>query len=255
METRTTFLVIGAVALTLLTACAHTVPHAQEKTSAVAPAATFVNGGTCEPTSEPGLPPNAGCVTSVTAARESVTVYALVDHGRPSSWRIKLETPDGNEDQRLYGGTVTSYPRAVAVVDVDRDGDPDWWVKARDYTSHGAPWAGLYLFVQNGDSISPAEYQGKSLVIDFGGISRRGNGAICRDGDLLLLQADARDPHNRRWDTVQRRFALNGDRATLVDTVRGVLHISGYNDPDLDPYYEVQCYGTNFSVFGASPGG
>ncbi|MDQ3878154.1 MAG: hypothetical protein M3290_07385 [Actinomycetota bacterium] len=201
----------------------------------------------------PGVPSDTGCVTSVAADHERVTVYAVLDRDQPSAWRIKLDTPAGVEDQFLDAGNVTSYPRVAAVVDVDRDGDPDWWVKARDYTSHGAPWAGLYLFIQDGGSISPVEYRGKPLVIDYGGISRRGDGAVCRDGDLVLLQADARDPHNQRWDTVQRHFSIEGDRAHLVDRTEGTLRISGYNDPDLDHYYEVDCYGTDFSVFGARP--
>ncbi len=189
-------------------------------------------------------------MTSVAASHERLVVYALLgDDGRPTSWRIRLQTPTGTQDQPLHAGNVTSYPRAVAVVDVDRDGDPDWFVKARDYTSHGAPWAGMYLFVQDEDRISLLRYKDAPLVINFGGISRRGDGAQCDGGDLVLLRADARDPQNRTWSTVAQRFSLEGDVATLLSTHNGTLHISGYNDPDLDPYYEVECYGAHFGVF------
>jgi hypothetical protein len=190
-------------------------------------------------------------VTSVSAEGKSLFVYAKTgrDH-LPKSWHLRLVEHDRLlVDRDLRAGTVTAYPRVAAVTDVDRNGVPDWWVKTRDYASHGAPWGGLFLFVGIGESIAPLRYRGATLVIDFGGIARLGDGATCRSGDLLLLRAEATDRQNQTWSTSQRRFSISGSNARLVERTHGMLAIDGYNDPDLDPYYEVECFGTNFGVF------
>ncbi|MEA2476385.1 MAG: hypothetical protein QOC87_584 [Actinomycetota bacterium] len=238
-----------------LVSCARSEAPHKSSLSAVAPAPTFVNGGRCGPSSDSRVPADAGCVTSIAAGDQRLYVYAQTgSDDLPKSWRIRLVT--GQRvlvDRPLHAGNVTSYPRVIAATDVDQDGDADWWVKVRDYTSHGAPWAGMNLFVGIDDSIAPLRYQGSPLVIDFGGISRRGNGAACLDGDLVLLQADAQNRLNTKWAISQVRFSISRARAKLVRRTRGTLVIHGYNDPDLDPYYEVRCYGTNFSVFAPRP--
>lgn len=241
-----------AVVLLLLTACRREAsqPHSDEPKSAVAPAPTFVNGGACEPVTDLDLPDEAACATSVSWADQRLFVYTVADRNdRPTTWHIRLVDGDHVEDRDLHAGTVTSYPRVTAVADVDRDGDPDWWVKTRDYASHGAPWGGLFLFIEEHRSIAPLHYEGAPLVIDFGGITRLGEGALCRDGDVILRRAEAKDRQNLTWVTSERRFEINGTRASLIDRTEGTLTIDDYNDPDLDPYYEVECYGANFSVF------
>lgn len=203
---------------------------------------------------DPRLPAGIGCVTSVASGDRRLFVYASIDDaGNPKSWHLRLIEGDRQEDRALPGGTVASYPRAVAVTDVDDDGSPDWWVKVRDYASHGAPWGGLFLYVERGGTIAPLRYQGAPLVIDFGGITRLGEGAACRDGDLVLLRAEAKDRRNLRWATSERRFAIEGRSARLVDRTQSTLVIEDYNDPDLDPYYEVTCDGVSFSVFAPPP--
>jgi hypothetical protein len=210
----------------------------------------FVNGGACKAVSDPNLPDDAGCVTTVTKGGEKLSVYAQVSSNhRPVAWRIRLSRAGGQIDQPLRAGNDYAYPRAIGGSDVDLDGDKEWWVKVRDYTSHGAPWSGLNLFVREGSSLRPVMWGGDPLVVNFGGISRLGEGAECREGDLVLLRAEARDRHNTRWLISERRFSLRESRARLVDRAEGLLIIENRNDPKLDPYFQVNCYGSTFTPF------
>ncbi|MGH2805830.1 MAG: hypothetical protein ACRDKT_01010 [Actinomycetota bacterium] len=209
-----------------------------------------VNGGECVPTIDQDLPRNAGCVTSIETGDEKLSVYAILDRqSRPRSWRIHHDSNVRTVDQRLNAGNDFSYPRAVGTSDVDLDGDQEWWIKTADYTSHGAPWSGLNLFVSEGRSLVPLHFEGQPLMINFGGITRLGEGAVCRDGDLVLRRAEAQNTLNTRWSISTRRFSLNESTARLVDRGRSKLVIEDYNDPKLDPYYEVECYGATFTVF------
>jgi hypothetical protein len=211
----------------------------------------FVNGGDCPPSSDARLPNDAGCVSTVSAGEGQLSVYALLgSDGRPESWRLHLSSDGLEIDQELHAGTEFSYPRAVGGVDVDGDGDPEWWVKVMDYASHGAPWSGLHLFFQEGTDLVPLAYESEPLTINFGGISRLGEGALCRGGALVLLRAEALDRQNTRWRTSERLFSLDGPRADLVRRTQDVLEIEDYNDPDLDPYYRVTCEGKVFTTFG-----
>lgn len=222
--------------------------------SSAAPVATpspietaFVNGGDCIPMQVAGLRSPAGCISSVTTREETLTVYAVVGRdSRPKSWRIHLSTEDGDLDQVLPAGNAFSYPRVVGSSDVVGDERPEWWVKVRDFTSHGAPWSGMNLFVSKQPSLEPVHYEGEPLSINYGGISRMGEGARCRARLLILLRAEAKNPRNTRWRVSERHFLLQGAKAALHIRSEGVLVIKGYNDPALDPYYRVRCKGFEF---------
>lgn len=211
----------------------------------VSPSETaFMNGGDCPPRDVPGLRSPAGCISSISAADETLTVYAVVGaDARPKSWRIHLTTDEGALDQHLPAGNAFSYPRAVGASDVVGDQRPEWWVKVRDFTSHGAPWSGMNLFVARPRSLQPVRDGDEALSINYGGISRMGEGARCGDGQLTLLRAEALNRINTRWKVSQRRFVLQGAKAAMHVRSEGVLKIKGYNDPALDPYYRVRCKG------------
>jgi hypothetical protein len=205
---------------------------------------SFVNGAACPVAIDPSFPTDAGCVTTAIRGDETLSVYALMKaDGRPRSWRIRFDSPMRPIDQRLEAGNAFSYPRAVGAADVDGDGDAEWWVKVVDFTSHGAPWQRLNLFFVVGSELVPLTYEGEPLGVNDGGISRMGEGAACVDDRLMVLRAEAKNPLNTRWTTSERTFAIDGTRARLLDVERGVLEIDDYNDPDLDPYYRLDCDG------------
>ncbi|MDQ5815795.1 MAG: hypothetical protein M3516_05830, partial [Actinomycetota bacterium] len=136
-----------------------------------------------------------------------------------------------------------SYPRAVGASDVDGDGDQEWWVKVMDLAGHGAPWARLNLFFVTDDALTPLASGGKPLAINYGGISRFGEGAECNEGRLVLLRAEAQSPRNTRWTVSKRPFELRATTALPLERNEDSLTIEDYNDPDLDPYYRVACDG------------
>ncbi|HVF53921.1 MAG TPA: hypothetical protein VNC78_10020 [Actinomycetota bacterium] len=210
----------------------------------------FSNGGDCPASSDPALPSDAGCVTSVTVGEEQLSVYALLNRAsRPRSWHLHLRSGEREIDQRLHAGNDFSYPRAIGGSDVDLDGVGEWWVKVVDYTSHGAPWSGLNLFIRQGSGLVALSFEGHPLAINFGGISRLGEGAACRDGDLVLLRAEAIDRRNTQWTISERTFEVRGSRAHLLERRQYVLVIEDYNDPLLDPYFRVDCQGVTFTPF------
>lgn len=222
-----------------------------EPTQAPAAEPEFVNGAECPPSRYGRLPENAGCVSSVVEEDERLAVYALLDHDdRPRRWRLQLSSGDEGIDRRLRAGNVSSYPRAVGATDLNSDGHTEWWIKVADYASHGAAWAGLNLFVFEDGSLTPVTFEGEPLTINFGGISRLGEGAVCRDGYLVALRVWARDRQNTRWWISERRFELEGSRATLLDRRRRALVIEGYADPDLARNYRVECDGSTFTPYG-----
>ncbi len=210
----------------------------------------FVNGGDCPLSRHPDLPADAGCVSSVTEGAQTLLVYALLDSdAKPRKWRLRMTGAGLEVDQRLRAGNVTSYPRAMGVTDLDDDRQPEWWVKVADYASHGAPWAGLNLFVSTAGALRPVTYEGEPLTINFGGISRMGEGAVCRDGYLVVLRAWTFDRQNTRWRVSERRYELEGTRARLLDRQRRSLVVESYTDPDLVRNYRVQCDGSTFTPF------
>jgi hypothetical protein len=211
----------------------------------------FINGGECPASRHDDLPDDAGCVSTVERAGERLVVYALLDRdAKPRSWRLRFDSGERETDRRLRAGNVTSYPRAIGATDLDSNGEPEWWVKVRDYASHGAAWAGLHLLVGDGDGgLAPVAYERQPLTVNFGGISRLGEGATCRDGDLVTLRVWARDRQNTRWWVSERRYAIDGGRATLVEKRRRSLVIESYADPDLARNYRVECDGQTFTPY------
>ena len=208
---------------------------------------TFVNGGDCPPSEKAVLPRNAGCVSTVTASGEELIVYArLNDSSRPKGWHIALSSGGEIVDQVLHAGNDFSYPRVVGSSDVNGDGRAEWWVRVVDYTSHGAPWSGLNLFFTKEDALVPLSFDGKPLVVNYGGIARLGEGATCSRDRLTLLRAEAKNVRNTRWQVSERSYHLAGTEAHFLRRTEAELTIEDYNDPDLDPYYRVDCEGFVF---------
>ena len=210
----------------------------------------FVNGQPCPASRHAELPDDAGCVSSATREDERLLVYALLGRGdRPRSWRLRFESGGAETDRRLRAGNVTSYPRALGATDLNSDGTAEWWVKVADYASHGAAWAGLNLFVPAGDALTPVTFEGEPLTINFGGISRLGEGAECRGGELVALRVWARDRQNTKWWISERRFEITGTTARLLGRRRVPLVIETYSDPDLARNYRVECDGRTFTPY------
>ncbi len=219
-------------------------PAPSQSTSPSPSGVSFTNGGRCPRASDPSLAGNAGCVTSVVRGDANFSVYARMgDTRRPRTWWMHVSGPGVEIDQRLQAGNAYSYPRAVGATDIDEDGAPEWWVKVMDFTSHGAPWSRLNLFVGSGDSLVPISYEKEPLSVNFGGIARLGEGAACRDGRLVLLRAEAQNVRNTRWRVIERSFEIAGGTARFLGRTEDTLMIEDYNDPDLDPYYLVTCEG------------
>lgn len=238
------------VAMVLLVACSDGSPTLPgDPPASPSPSETaFSDQGVCPPSSDPALPANAGCVTRVEEGSEILQVYGLLDdESLPRRWRARLTSDQGEIDRPLNFGN--DYPRAAGASDVDGDGRPEWWVKTANFASHGAPWSQLLLFFVRDGSLIPLRLEGEPLGINYGGISRLGEGARCRPGRLILLRAEAKNVRNTRWVTSERTFRIEGTKATLEGREEGVLRIDNYNDPDLDPYFMVDCYGTKLTPF------
>ena len=62
----------------------------------------------------------------------------------------------------------------------------------------------------------------------------------------MLLRAEAQDPRNTRWTVSERVFEVEGTAATYAGRREASLSIQGYNDPDLNPYYRVDCDGFTY---------
>lgn len=201
----------------------------------------FVNGGECPPAPS-DLGDDAGCFSQVGTARETVAVYALVGpDSRPLKWRIRYESDETRIDQPLKAGNPFSYPRAIGPIDVEGDGSREWLIKTVDLASHGTNWQRLQLFIIDGNRLSPLRYESEPLSINVGGTSRMGEGGRCDDGRFVLLRTEAEDRQNTIWWYSERVLQIDGFEATLITRREGELRLSDYNDPDLDPYYSVEC--------------
>lgn len=210
----------------------------------------FFSGGECPPAPYDDLPDDAGCATAASDGDARLTVYALLDdEAKPRAWRVRLAGEGAEIDQNLREANVWSYPRALGATDIDRDGEREWWLKVADYGSHGAAWGGLHVFVVRGGALVPVTFEGEPLTVDFGGISRLGQGAVCRDGRLVLLRVWARDRQNTRWWVSERTLEIEEGRARLVDTRRRTIAVDSYTDPSLVRNYRVRCDGTTFTPF------
>jgi hypothetical protein len=175
-----------------------------------------------------------------------VKVFARVDgEDMPKSWWIRLR----NADQRLHAGNAFSYPRVVAQIDIDQDGNHEWLVKTYDLAGHGTNWQQLGLFVLNRWKRKLLQVTipgGEPLAVRVGGISRMGEGARCDGDHLVILRTEAEDRQNVHWSFSERTYEITKGVAREVGLERGRLSLSDYNDPKLDPYYAVDCHGVAY---------
>lgn len=208
----------------------------------------WVVGDDCSPVDDPTLPPRVGCVSVVSKGDLTLTVYAVVESAdRPKRWHARVRGPGVDAQGNL--GKRLGYPRAVGASDVDLDGHVEWWIKMGDYMSHGAPWAYLNLFFVEGSKLEPLLLDGQPLPINYGGVSRLGEGAECRDGNLVLLRAEAKDRRNLRWIASQRTLSIDGHEATLLGREEDVVVVDHYVDQRIRRYFRVHCQGDTFSPF------
>lgn len=215
----------------------------------------FTSGRECPPAPRDlGLDEGTGCVTTADGdvegdgEPETLIAYARLDRGGfPDVWRLRIDREGASLDQRLLAGTPTSYPRAVGGADVDGDGRDEWFVKVLNLAGHGAWWGVLNVFVLN-ERFDVVTLDGKPMPLYVGGISRTGEGITCREDKLVQLRAEARNVRNTNWDVSARYFDIEGGRATLLRREARVLRLSDYNDPDLNPYYELSCHDLDYSV-------
>jgi hypothetical protein len=197
---------------------------------------------------------DTGCVSTAPGDVEgdgdpdTLIVYARLDRDNyPEIWRIRIEGAGEPLDQRLHAGTPNSYPRAVGGADVDGDGRDEWFVKVLNLAGHGAWWGMLNVFVL-GERFDVVTLEGKPMPLYIGGISRTGEGIACREDALVQLRAEARNIKNTNWDVSARYFDIGDGQATLLRRDADVLRLSDYNDPDLNPYYELNCHDLNYSL-------
>ena len=170
-------------------------------------------------------------------------MYALLDpDDRPASWHARV----GDSDRLLDAGNRFSYPRALADLDVDDDGNPEWLIKTYDLAGHGTNWQQLGLYVLGTGGIEAVRLEGEPLAVRVGGTSRMGEGATCEDGRLILLRTVAENRQNTRWSYSRTSYRIDGTRARRGVTSRGALRLGGYNDPKLNPYYAIDCDGFSY---------
>ncbi len=209
---------------------------------------TFVNGGPCPQLDDPDFPKEAGCASVVEAGGAVFTIYALTSADeKPQGWRVRLVTSGAEIDQGLEAGA--DYPRAVGASDVDGDGDMEWWLKVLDYASHGAPWARLNLMFVQGDALVPLTLDGEPMAVNYGGITRLGEGASCSPGEVTLFRAEAQDPQNTRWELSRRTYRIEGTTASYVGEERSIERFDNYVDPALRRYFRVVCEGAELIPF------
>ncbi len=194
------------------------------------------------------LPGEAGCISLTSGdadgdgTSESLVVYANVGANRfPQEWFIRLERPEGSVVDQVDLGRMSDYPRAVGAADIEGDGADEWFVATHNLAGHGTFWQGLSLYVVENDKLEIVTVEKEPLVLLIGGVSRAGEGLACRGGRLQLLRAEAQNVRNTRWDTSTRVLSIDGTRARLVSRRTGRLSLSHYTDPDLDPFFHLEC--------------
>lgn len=211
-------------------------------------------GDPCPETTEPALPDDAGCVSSVAAdvdgdgRADRVFVFALVDDvGKPRVWRslaqVGGETVAGPSFSRKAHG-----PQAIAAVDADGDGADEVFVKVSDHLYHsGASHIVGILKLHDGALVQVAERGAGPLNADVGGVTRFGEGVECADGargpELRILRTEAANDAYTRWDWSRKVYRWRGASLVYVETRRGTLRTDGYNDPDRYRFYRLQCRG------------
>jgi hypothetical protein len=214
---------------------------------------SVVNGGVCEPTTFPGLPSDAGCLTGLDGdangdgSSDTFIVFAtLGGDDRPRRWFVGLQTSATLMTTRLPAGNDFTYPRVVGVADIDEDGRDELFVKAFDLAGHGTNWQSLILLVERDGRLRPVTYEGQPLPLRVGGPSRTGEGVECSGGRVALLRAGAQSRDNTEWDYSVRLFDIEGTQARFIERTSGRLSIEDYNDPALDPYYRLDCGGLRY---------
>jgi hypothetical protein len=229
----------------LCAACSESSPRARSEPEPLP--TDFINGSTCEPLEVSRLPEDSGCATEVKdetseGTTDTLLVYALLDdEGYPRSWHTRLRTSSGTSDQPLDAGSRHSYPRAVGAADVDGDGASEWFIKTLDLGGHGTSWKQLNVYVPRANRLEVVTFEGEPLALRVGGTSRMGEGIGCDEGKLELLRAEAQNIRNTRWDASVRSFELDGSKASFVAREGNTLSLSDYNDPDLNPFYRLNC--------------
>ena len=183
-------------------------------------------------------------MTSTHTDNSSLFVYALVGKDdRPKSWRIRY-TSDGREiDEPLEAGNPFSYPRAITAIDVNGDRVDEWLIKNVDLAGHGTNWQRLELLVVEDDRLEPVTLDGELFYVNVAGISRMGEGAHCESQHFVLLRTEAENRRNTRWSYSERVYEIVGSEARFIERREGMLHLTDYNDPKLDPYYRLECDG------------
>jgi len=237
--------------VTMLASCSGERSPDSAATGKASPAPTerdFVSGGDCPSAVDPELPARSGCVSVVRHGVLELVVYALLDQeDRPRKWWVQLTGPDQEVIQRLDVGS--DYPRAQGASDVDGDGRYEWWIRMGDYASHGATWGYMNLFFFERGELVPLTFEGRPLAVNYGGISRLGEGAECRNDNLILLRAEAQDVRNTRWDTSERTLSIEDHEAVLLSHEQHTVVVDSYVDPRIRRYFRVECRGDVFLPF------
>lgn len=248
------------VAAVLLAACAlgdnPTLPVAEATSShPVAEFASFDNGGRCPRDDAPELPGGAGCISAVEGNfdgrgdTDRFFAFALVgEDRRPQRWRVALRTDSGAETAKLAAGTEHSYPRVIGAADADGDGADEVFIKVLDFLFHSAGSGVMTIFRFDEDRIVRVrDEEGSFFDFRVGGVTRLGEGAACRDAtgdgqhEFIVHRVSATNVRNTRWTQSERIYRWDGNVLTLVDRRQGILRISDYNDPKLDPFYQLRC--------------
>ncbi len=235
---------IFCLVLLLVGACADQVPQrnrAANGPSPSVPEVDFIGGQKC-PGARPDRDPATGCVTTSQGEQGTLSVYAIVgEDDLPREWRIRLETDQSLIDQVLKAGGRFSYPHAIAPMDVNSDGVEEWLIKNVDLASHGTNWQRLQLLTVEGDKLVPIRLEDEPFHVNVGGPSRMGEGARCDGEHFVLLRTWALDRQNTKWAYSERFYEVEGSAATFVERREGRYEVTDYNDPKIDPYYQVTC--------------
>lgn len=228
------------IVLCLLAACSSGGEPERAEPSPTPSVAEFVNGGECVPDETIG--PEAGCVTSAHSEDATLIVYAIVGRDRrPKQWRIQYRSDDAMFEDVLEAGNPFSYPRALSAIDVNGDGTDEWVIKNVDLAGHGTNWQRLQIFVLEGDALVPVTLDGEPFYVNVGGTSRLGEGARCDGMHFVLLRTEAESRQNTTWSFSERMYEIRGHEAAYEDRRSGILELTDYNDPQLDPYYRITC--------------
>lgn len=216
----------------------------------------FVSGEPCTGSSISFLPPRAGCVSLARAdldgdqREDTIAVYADVDaRDLPTSWHIGFDLGSGRLISRmLNAGTEISYPKIVGATDIADDGRAEVFVTLVDHFLHGAVTHDLGLFALVDGDLRRVRQRGVG-PFTFASVrfTRLAEGARCVDvlGDerreFVTTRLWSVHRQNRLWRWSKRIYERVGRELVFRARRTGRLRVSGYNDPALDPFFEVRC--------------